>query len=571
MTANPLDEYFAQSRSGDYEGALQAARAACAAEPQAPAPHYAAGEALAALGRHAEAAAAFLEALKRAPAWADAWVNLGLTRYRLGAVQEAKRAMREALRHAPNHAAAAANLGALMRISGESEAGEKLLQENLDHAPDNYAARLNMAAELLQVDRGTEALALLDGAPALPADAGALRAWRLARSLALLQLRRQDEAREELDALVAAGPVPREIAPLWLWRRVLLAGDEDEARALAAEMEAAIAAMGPNALPEHRLMSHYDLARFWSARGENARAFGHWNSGHAILRPSQPFSRSAARDFIDAQIAVFDKARFSGQRATNADPAPVFIVGMPRSGTTLCEQIIAAHAQVHGAGERTALQDAFQRFGGAEAISRLGAPELDAAAADYLAALHQLAPAKTRIVDKMPGNELYLGLAGLMLPGAKIIHCVRDPRDIGLSIWSYRFFGEHHYAHDLADLGWTIAARWRLMRHWRAALPNPILTIALSDWIEDFDATLTRALDHLGLPPDENCARFYEIDRQVRTASRAQVQQPINARGLGRWRPYAEHLAPLIAELKAGGVLADEDGTWPADARLSGR
>ena len=554
-----LEEYFARSRGGDYEGALQAARAACAAEPQAPMPHYAAGEALAALGRHAEAAAAFVEAVKRAPAWADAWVNLGLARYRLGAVQAAKLAMREALRHAPNHAAAAANLGALMRITGESEAGEKLLQENLDHAPDNYAARLNVAAELLQVERGAEALALLDGAPALPQDAGALRAWRLARSLALLQLRRRDEAREELDALVAAGPVPREIAPLWLWRRVLLAEEEDEAQALAAEMEAAIAAMGPNALPEHRVMSHYDLARFWSARGETARAFGHWTAAHAILRPSQPFSRSAARDFIDAQIAVFDKARFAGARATNADPAPVFIVGMPRSGTTLCEQILAAHAQVHGAGERTALQGAFQRLGGAEGVSRLGQDDLDAAAAEYLAALHKLAPGKDRIVDKMPGNELYLGLVGLMLPGAKIIHCVRDPRDIGLSIWTYRFFGEHPYAHDLGDLGWTIAARSRLMRHWRAALPNPILTIALADWVDDFDATLARALDHLGLPPDENCARFYELDRQVRTASRAQVKQPVNARGIGRWRAFADELAPLIAELKAGGMLADEE------------
>jgi tetratricopeptide (TPR) repeat protein len=557
--AEPLEDYFARSRGGDYEGALQAARIACSAQEKAPAPHYAAGEALSALGRHAEAAAAFVEALKRAPAWADAWVNLGLARYRLGDTQGAKNAMREALRHAPDHAAAAANLGALMRITGESEAGEKLLQANLDHAPGNYIARLNMAADLMQVDRGAEALALLDGAPALPSDAGALRAWRLARSLALLQLRRRDEARQELDALVADGPVPPEIAPMWLWRRVLLAEDDSEARALAGEMETAIGAMGPNALPEHRLMSHYDLARFWSARGENARAFGHWSAGHAILRRGRPFSRSAARDFIDAQMAVFDRARFSGPRAANADPAPVFIVGMPRSGTTLCEQILAAHAQVHGAGERTALQDVFQRFGDAESISRLGAAELDAAAADYLAALHQLAPEKSRIVDKMPGNELYLGLVGLMLPGARIIHCVRDPRDIGLSIWSYRFFGEHPYAHDLADLGWTIAARWRLMQHWRAALPNPILTIALSDWVEDFEATLARVLDHLGLPPDENCARFYEIDRPVRTASRAQVKQPLNARGLGRWRPYADELAPLIAELKAGGMLTAEE------------
>jgi hypothetical protein len=280
------------------------------------------------------------------------------------------------------------------------------------------------------------------------------------------------------------------------------------------------------------------------------------------LRANQPFSRAAQTAFIDSTIAAFDSARFSaGPCATNADPTPVFIVGMPRSGTTLCEQILAAHAQVHGAGERTALGDLYARLGGrgAEAAGRivgLDRAALDAAAAAYLSELHALAPDKFRIVDKMPGNEFHLGLVGLMLPGAKIIHCVRDPRDIGLSIWSFRFFGAHPYAHDLGDLGWTIVERERLMAHWRAALPNPILTVALHEWVRDFDGTLARVLRHLDLPPDPACARFYELDRDVHTVSRTQVREPVNARGLGRWRAYASQLAPLIAELDAGGMLA---------------
>jgi hypothetical protein len=155
----------------------------------------------------------------------------------------------------------------------------------------------------------------------------------------------------------------------------------------------------------------------------------------------------------------------------------------------------------------------------------------------------------------MPGNELYIGLIGRMLPGAKIIHCVRDPRDIGLSIWTFRFFGEHPYAHDLADLGWTIGVRARLIAHWRDVLPNPILTVALQDWVEDFDGTLARVLTHLDLPPDPNCARFFELDREVRTASFMQVRRPINAQGIGRWRPFEEQLQPLIRELEAAGML----------------
>jgi hypothetical protein len=166
-------------------------------------------------------------------------------------------------------------------------------------------------------------------------------------------------------------------------------------------------------------------------------------------------------------------------------------------------------------------------LGGPHGIAALDEAGLDAAAERYLAALHDLAPGKARIVDKMPGNELNLGLVGLMLPGARIIHCLRDPRDIGLSIWTFRFHGEHPYAHDLADLGWTIAQRARLMDHWRAVLPNPILTVALNDWVRDFDGTLARVLAHLDLPGDPACARFYESDRDVRTVSRAQVRQPL--------------------------------------------
>jgi hypothetical protein len=147
---------------------------------------------------------------------------------------------------------------------------------------------------------------------------------------------------------------------------------------------------------------------------------------------------------------------------------------MPRSGTTLAEQIMTAHPQAFGAGERLALHTTHIALGGndhAEAPARvagLGDTELDDAAQTYLAELHRIAPGAARVVDKMPGNSNFLGLVALMLPGARIIHCTRDPRDIGLSIFTYRFYGYHPYAHDLADLGWYIAEHARLMAHWRA-------------------------------------------------------------------------------------------------------
>ena len=554
-----LQRYIALHKAGDLAGALEAAKAACATSPNMPAAHYALGEASSALGDEAGAVGAFVAALRLAPGWADAWVNLGLARYRQGAVGAAKMAMREALRVQPDHAAAAGNLGALMRITGEAEGGETLLRETLEREPNNDAARLNLAAELLEREQGAAALELLDTAPGLPEAQTALRQWHLTRAMALLQLNRPAAARAAMDACAALGPIPPALAPLWHWRRVLLAqlmGDSVAATSAAQEMAAAIAQMGPEAVPEHRIMAHYELAKFFSGAGDTPAAFAHWQEGHRLLRQSQPFSRDAFAAFLEETRAAFTAARLqSGPRATNQDATPVFITGMPRSGTTLCEQILAAHGQVHGAGERMALQQMVNELGGPQRIAALDSAALDQAATRYLAELHALAPDKSRIVDKMPGNELHLGLVALMLPGAKIIHCVRDPRDIGFSIWTFRFHGDHPYAHDLADLGWTITQRAKLLDYWRTVMPSQILILPLQDWVNDFDGTLARVLGHLGLPPDPACARFYENDREVRTVSRAQVRQPVHAQGLGRWRPYANELAPLIAELERGGIL----------------
>ncbi len=452
-----LEKFVAHMAAGDELAALHAASAACHAAPGLREPHYAYGQAWLALGHPGRAEEAFGAALRIDPRWAEAWINYGLCRYRRSAIEDAKTAMRQALLFAPGHPAATANLGAFMRITGQSEAAETLLRQTIDMAPDNVGARLNLAADLLQEERPGDALALLDAAPALPSDPRALRHWQLQKSLALLQLHRPAEARPVLAAL---GTVPPAIRPLVLWRHVLLAleeRDRDRARAAATEMRTALDNMGPDGVPEHRIMGHYDLAKFWSGLNEHPTAFSHWVEGHALLKPFQPFSRDEHKAFIDASIAAFPAGGFK-HTASNRDPAPVFIVGMPRSGTTLCEQIIGAHAQAHGAGERSALGNLAQRLGTPEQIAALATDVLNAEAERYLADLHALAPDATRVVDKLPGNYLHLGLIARMLPGAKIIHCVRDPRDIGLSVFTFRFHGNHGYAHDLADLGWTYRA-----------------------------------------------------------------------------------------------------------------
>jgi Flp pilus assembly protein TadD len=566
--APPLNLAAALLQLGDATGALLAARKAKLRAPKVPEAHYTLGLAEMAAGALEAAATSFRQATVLAPRFAEAWVNLGIVRYRLGNIMAARQAMSRALTAAPGHPAATANLAVFLRLTGEMERSETLLRDAVERGGDTAGARVNLATAQLAADRPAEALSLLDGPP--PLEPRHALHWRLQRVLALLQLGRVDEARALLDDLDA---VPEALMPLLHWRQVLLAvADRDlpAARTAAARMEAALA-HARDVMPEDLIMGHFDLARFWASYDDRDHAFALWAEGHRQLARFQPFSRPHHLAFVEASMRQFDHARLhTGPRARSADPAPVFIVGMPRTGTTLADQILAAHREVHGAGERNALALAFEALGGATDsvdavthVASLGAEVLEAAAASYLAELHRLAPDATRIVDKMPGNFHYLGLSALMLPGARIIHCVRDPRDIALSIFTFRFYGNHPYAHDIADLGWYIAQYWRLMKHWEAVLPNPILTIRLKDWVEDFDATLRRLLDFLDLPFDAACERFYELERTVLTVSRQQVRSPVNARGLGRWRGFAGHLGPMIEELHRAGIDPDRD--WPPE------
>lgn len=566
---------------GNSQEAVESARRAVQRAPDLPQAHYMLGMAQAADGALEAAEAAYSAALRLHPKFTDACVNLGLVRYRRNDIEGAHAAMSKALAIDPTHRAAAANLAVFERISGNAPEGEAILRGMLANDPVAYEARLNHAVNLIHEERSLEGLAALDAVP-LPSEPRLNGHWRAQRALALIQLGRRAEARA---VLLGLGDGPPDLAPLLQWRWLLLAladGDVGQARVRAAQMETALRNASA-LLPENRIMSHFDLAKFWTTQGEPDRAFPCWVEGHRLLGRFQPFSRQQRQQFIDATTANFSADRFrAGPRAVNRDQAPVFIVGMPRSCTTLTEQIIAAHPAAFGAGERVALGATYSALcggeygsGNARRVAALGQQQLDAAAERYLADLHALAPDAERVIDKMPGNFDHLGLVALMLPKARIIHCARDPRDIGLSIFTYRFYGHHPYAHDLSDLGWYIGRHHQLMAHWRSVLPNPMLTVQLSDWVDDFAGTLRRVLDFLDLPYHPACERFYEQDREVHTVSHAQVREPINSRGIGRWRAYERHLQPLFAELDAARILPGAEidcdgGISVADRKCNG-
>jgi predicted Zn-dependent protease len=516
---------------------------------------YALGQAEAACGDTAGARAAFLEAARARRAFADAWLNYGVASYRLGDIAACVQAMRRAVTEAPGYGPAEANLAAFELLRGDTDTALARLHGVLARDPGCIPARLNLANAMLLDGHAEAALEVLQEAAPAGRDGAH---WRAHRALALLLLDRAEAARAELDAIVTPGDA--EI--LILWRRIHLAERDGDAAA-AATMAARMGELADDphaALLEHRIIGHFELAR-WHDNGDRIDiAFGHWDRGHKLLSQLQPFSRKALAEFIDATVAAYDQKRLhQGARAANRDGTPIFIVGMPRSGTTLAEQILAAHPMVHGGGERNAVHALISRLapqvGTAESVAALALLDsaiLTGEAEAFLADLHALAPAALRIVDKMPVNARHLGFIATLLPGARVIHCVRDPADIGLSIYQHRFFGHHPYAHDLGDLGWTIGQHGRLMAHWRATLPLPVLEVRLQDWVDDFRATLERVLAFVDLPYDTACEQFHRQDRLVRTASAAQVRQPVNARGIGRWRRYAAWLTPLLDELERG-------------------
>jgi tetratricopeptide (TPR) repeat protein len=297
-----------------------------------------------------------------------------------------------------------------------------------------------------------------------------------------------------------------------------------------------------------------DLKRF-------DEAIDHFQKAKIVA--GRDFDVEAYRRWVDSMVDLFSPALLEA-KAGLGDPteAPVFIVGMPRSGTTLTEQICASHPSVHGAGEITKMQRIAQSIGlipisvgaSGKSITAMNGETLRALAADYLAYVRRLSSESLRVVDKLPHNFETIGLIALLFPKARIIHCRRDAIDTCVSCFMTNFNEKHGYNADLQKLGWYYREYDRLMRHWNAILPGRIYECRYETMIADQEAESRRLIDYLGLPWNDACLRFYEQDRSVNTPSRWQVRQPVYTSSVKRWKNYEGKIQPLIEAL---GDLAD--------------
>jgi tetratricopeptide (TPR) repeat protein len=610
--------------AGNLEGAAAEYEGAVAAAPNHVQGLGLLGTVRMALGRPDLAAETFARLAEAAPGLAEGHHFLGLALRTQGRLAEAEAAFRKALACQADHVGAINQLGALLLERGDPEGAASYLERAIALAPRAAEPRFWMALACEARGRSDEALnrllavtrqtpdfipahihaARLLGAQGALADAVRhYRRWtelapesaiaHTELGLALTRLGELEEARGVLTRALALDPDDEravacmaslmehrgEVEPAWA-----LLGPRVEAGTAGPDAVAVFAAVAPrldrtaqaldlieraladDALdPPRREALHFAAGNLCDRSKDYDRAFAHYEKANALRRT--PFDRAAHAAHVDALMEAFSADALARlPRASNRYRLPLFIVGMPRSGTTLVEQILASHPQVFGAGERPEITWYTQRLAAMlgtqvpypQCVAELDRATLDTLAERYHGALRRLDPVATRVTDKMPNNFLHLGLIGLLLPGARVIHLIRDPRDNCLSCYFQAFTGAHPYAQDLGDLGSYYRQYERLMAHWRAVRPLPMLEVRYEELVADQEGQSRRIVAFAGLEWDERCLRFHESDRPVATASHDQVRRPMYKGAMERWRRYEAHLGPLLEALGA-----DRDGEGP--------
>jgi tetratricopeptide (TPR) repeat protein len=542
------------------------------------------GNALQALGRLGEAEAAYRRALQLKPDYPDAANNLANLLRESDRAAEAEPLYRQALRFLPPRhpktVLALRNLGSALRDLDRLNEAEAAFRSAIEQQPGDAQSHDHHATVLRELDQ-------LDDA-----EQAARRALVLAPDQAEFHLNYANVLKA-MGRIGAAGTSCRRalaIAPLSPDAHNCLGGllfDLGQAEAAETEMRRALE-LAPDrpafqlsfavtrrfhpdepalaglqrlvtesgSLPDiDRAHLHFALAKAYEDVGAKDQSFAQQILGNQAKRRSFDYDEAATLGQMRRVAEIFT-AEFMERhwRGIGAPDGPIFIVGMMRSGSTLVEQILASHPLVYGAGELTLLKQIAGRAGGQSRYPEPAASFDSAAIAEigrlYEARLRQEAPVAPRISDKFLHNFLYCGLIALALPRARIIHTVRDPIDTCLSIYSKLFVGHHPYAYDLAELGRYYRAYGQLMAHWRRVLPEGmIIDLPYESVVDDLEGQTRRLLAHCGLPWDESCLNFHRTDRAVRTASATQVRQPIYRSSVGRWRPSADQLAPLVTAL----------------------
>ncbi|MDZ7839923.1 MAG: sulfotransferase [Gammaproteobacteria bacterium] len=592
LAAREADYYFglgnALAELGSDTESVQAYQQALRLDPEDAELHNNLGNGLAAIGDIERAVEHLRRAVTLSPGYAEAHHNLALVLEESGSLSEAVGHARRACEVSPDRAEALANLGRLLDRSGDTsgavwcyrKAVERAVydpallasiakklrmagyardaagayQAAIEKEPANPVYRAGHCHCLIQLHRFAEAEAesrrALELEPDCPAALGTLAVCLQTRGrfddaveLLRLALRRDPTLTEAAYLLAANGGYDVSDGELELWEHFL---------------------DSPELSSEKRCHLHFAVAKAYERRGRYDTAFRHFQQANGIKARLYPFDARRHGEFVERIMATFTPDFFEQRRDFGIDDArPVFVIGMPRSGSTLVEQILSRHPDVSGMGEHPEMREIMRELPGLiddgrpapECCSAVSAELSRTLARRYLASIAEPGETAVRICDKMLGNFLRLGLIALLFPRARVVNCVRNPLDTCVSCFTQDFAQGLRFTTDLEHLALFHRSYRALLAHWRHSLPLPILDVKYESLVEDL-ATVSRELvEFCGLPWDDACLDPHLGQRDVATASVWQARQPVYTSSIERWRRYEKHLGPLIDGLREAGIV----------------
>lgn len=609
-----------EHKAGQLERAVQRLRHSIQLYDKKPEWFFHLGMALRDSGQPAEAAKAFRRCIALAPRFAHAYYHLGVQLFAAGQFLPAIKALKKTLVLQPEHAEAMASLGGALTKAGQHEQAITLLKEaarrmpksynthfwlgnaqwrakHLEDAAISYAAAMKLddsAAELhhnlgvVRREQGYLANAVTSLKKAAELKPDYVNAHR---SLAVVwkELGALDRALDSFERAQQLHPDDPDtiaaIAGTWILRgeyqrawdmltplvdrnppnvnvNVAYAGlsrrfrrRADAIHRLEHLLESGIYRSNTDAL----IHIHFSLANLLDDAKRFDDAFVQYVKANDLKKVARTYDHAQFETIFGANKQVFSERGLANlARADNDSQRPVFIVGMPRSGTSLVEQMLSSHPRVFGAGELGHIttfattianrRSTDERY--PHVATRLTTTVLNQLADKYFGDLDARAPESAiRVTDKMPTNFLYLGMVAMLFPKARIIHCVRDPLDTCLSCYFQNFTGRHEYAYDPATLGQFYGLYERYLEHWQQTLPNPFLTVKYEDLVADPEENARRLVRFCGLRWSKKCLAFHETQRDVITSSADQVRRPIYKTSVKRHRKYEKHVAPFRAAL----------------------
>ncbi len=507
------------------------------------------GRTYSALERNNDAEKAFRKGIEVSPNKPEAFNNLGLLLHREGRYIESEELFRRCLDTAPDQPFVLNNLGNLLKDQGRFEDATEIYRKALERQPDNPEFLKNIGVSLMGEQRYEESLGVFNRVlDSHPDHEGAHS------QLANLYLSQGDTTNCEIHLhQVLKNNHKNGRAYFSLMKVKELTGPDDS------DLIRLKTLLEDPSLEEDQLAEmNIALSEAYGKLNDDEASFRHLKIGNDLKKKTWPFDLDKERKIFGAIKSIFDQDLIDTvQNSGNKSNKPIFILGMPRSGTTLIEQILSAHSGVFGAGELENLASQIERTAGSNS------PFLDkelewtqeifnSIGQAYINDINRkgLDGSFDRMCDKMPVNFKYIGIIRTALPAAKIIHCTRNAMDTCFSCYKQNFTKGQLYSNDLKNLGNYYRLYHDLMIHWRTLFPDDILDVSYERMVDDPEGSTRRILDYCGLQWEDDCLEFYDNKRSVRTASALQVRQPIYQSSVNSWKRFESELAPLLEILE---------------------